>query len=129
MHCIAPLAFWIVGTRRRYFGAQGLAAAHGFAAHGFFAAHGLAAHGLQGLTSFFAAHGFAAHGFAAQGLAAQGFAVQVATSAVGDGKGAAIAIGVAMARPVPTARAGSKAVLAKFLDVLVILASLKVLYY
>lgn len=114
---------------RDYFAAHGLAA-HGFAAHGFAAAHGLAAHGLhglQGLTTFFAAHGLAAHGFAAHGLAAQGFAVQVATSAVGVGSGAAIAIGAAIARLAPTASAGIRAVWAKRFVFLVIIASLKML--
>jgi len=112
-----------------YFAAHGLAA-HGFAAHGFAAAHGLAAHGLhglQGLTTFFAAHGLAAQGFAAHGLAAQGFAVQVATSAVGVGSGAAIAIGAAIARLAPTASAGIRAVWAKRFVFLVIIASLKML--
>ncbi|MEE3046911.1 MAG: hypothetical protein VX620_16795 [Pseudomonadota bacterium] len=85
----------------------------------------MAAHGLQGLTIFFAAHGLAAHGFAAHGFAAQGLAVQLATSAVGDGSGAAIAIGVAIAMLVPMASAGSNAFLAKLCDFLVILASLK----
>lgn len=119
---------------RDYFAAHGFAA-HGFAAHGFAAAHGLAAHGLhglQGLTTFFAAHGLAAHGFAAHGvaahgLAAQGFAVQVATSAVGVGSGAAIAIGAAIARLAPTASAGIRAVWAKRFVFLVIIASLKML--
>ncbi len=119
---------------RDYFAAHGLAA-HGFAAHGLAAAQGLAAHGLhglQGLTTFFAAHGlaahgFAAHGFAAHGLAAQGFAVQVATSAVGVGSGAAIAIGAAIARLAPTASAGIRAVWAKRFVFLVIIASLKML--
>ena len=114
---------------RDYFAAHGLAA-HGFAAHGFAAAHGLAAHGLhglQGLTTFFAAHGLAAHGFAAHGFAAQGFAVQVATSAVGVGSGAAIAIGAAIARLAPTASAGIRAVWAKRFVFLVIIASLKML--
>lgn len=107
-----------------YFAAQGLAA-HGLAAHGFFAAHGLAAHGfaahgLHGLTTFLAAHGFAAHGFAAQGLAAHGLqGAQLATSAVGAGSGAAIAIGVAMARLVPIAIAGMSAFCAKVMDFLV----------
>ncbi len=78
-----------------YLAAQGFAA-HGFAAQGLAAAQGFAAHGLHGLTIFFAAQGFAAHGFAVQG-----FAVQVATSAVGDGSGSAIAIGSAMASPAP----------------------------
>ena len=114
---------------RDYFAAHGLAA-HGFAAHGFAAAQGLAAHGLhglQGLTTFFAAHGLAAHGFAAHGFAAQGFAVQVATSAVGVGSGAAIAIGAAIARLAPTASAGIRAVWAKRFVFLVIIASLKML--
>ena len=103
-------------------------AAHGFAAHGLaaqgleaahgFAAHGLAAHGLQGFTAFFAAHGLAAHGFAAHGLAAHGLAVQLATSAVGVGSGAACAIGAAIARPAPTAIAGIRAVWEKKLDFL-----------
>ena len=105
-----------------YFAAQGLAA-HGLAAHGFFAAHGLAAHGfaahgLQGLTTFLAAHGLAAHGFAAQGFAAHGLhGAQLATSAVGAGSGAAIAIGVA--RLVPIAIAGMSAFCAKVMDFLV----------
>ncbi|MBO6577893.1 MAG: hypothetical protein JJ871_02550 [Thalassospira sp.] len=107
-----------------YFAAQGLAA-HGLAAHGFFAAHGLAAHGfaahgLHGLTTFLAAHGLAAHGFAAQGFAAHGLhGAQLATSAVGAGSGAAIAIGVAMARLVPIAIAGMSAFCAKVMDFLV----------
>ncbi|WP_338186194.1 hypothetical protein [Thalassospira tepidiphila] len=107
-----------------YFAAQGLAA-HGLAAHGFFAAHGLAAHGfavhgLHGLTTFLAAHGLAAHGFAAHGLAAHGLhGAQLATSAVGAGSGAAIAIGVAMARLVPIAIAGMSAFCAKVMDFLV----------
>ena len=93
-------------------------AAHGFAAHGL-AAQGLeAAHGLQGFTAFFAAHGLAAHGFAAHGLAAHGLAVQLATSAVGVGSGAACAIGAAIARPAPTAIAGIRAVWEKKLDFL-----------
>ncbi|MEQ8391962.1 MAG: hypothetical protein RIB30_13295 [Thalassospira sp.] len=123
-----PFAF--SNMRFGYFAAQGLAA-QGFAAHGFAAAHGLAAHGLhglQGFTIFFAAHGFAAHGFAAHGLAAHGLqGAQLATSAVGAGSGAAIAIGVAIARLVPIARAGIKALWAKILVFLVIIASLKVL--
>ncbi len=113
-----------------YFAAQGLAA-HGLAAHGLAAAHGFAAHGLQGLHGFmifFAAHGFAAHGLAAHGFAAQGLhGAQLATSAVGAGSGAAIAIGVAIARLVPTASAGIKAIWAKLAVFLVIIASLKVL--
>ncbi|WP_417836043.1 hypothetical protein [Thalassospira tepidiphila] len=107
-----------------HFAAHGFAA-HGLAAHGFFAAHGLAAHGLaahglHGLTTFLAAHGFAAHGLAAQGLAAHGLhGAQLATSAVGAGSGAAIAIGVAMARLVPIAIAGMSAFCAKVMDFLV----------
>jgi len=94
------------------------------------AAQGLAAHGLHGLTIFLAAHGLAAQGFAAHGLAAQGFAAhglhgaQLATSAVGTGSGAAIAIGAAIAS-VPTASAGISAFCAKLVDFLVIIASLK----
>lgn len=105
-----------------YLAAQGFAA-HGFAAQGLAAAQGFAAHGLHGLTIFFAAqgfaaHGFAAHGFAAHGFAAQGFAVQVATSAVGDGSGAAIAIGAAMASPAPMAIAGIRDLCMKVADFL-----------
>ena len=87
-------------------------AAHGLAAQGFFAAHGLAAHGLaaHGLQGFFCA----AHGFAAQGLQGE----QLATSAVGAASGAAIAIGVAMARLVPIATAGMSALCAKVMDFL-----------
>ena len=107
-----------------HFAAHGVAA-HGFAAHGFFAAqgfaaHGFAAHGLQGLTTFFAAQGFAAQGLAAQGFAAHGLqGAQLATSAVGAASGAAIAIGVAMARLVPIAIAGMSALCAKVIDFLV----------
>jgi len=129
----SPLLY--VKNTLAYFAAHGLAA-HGFAAHGFAAAHGLAAHGLQGLHGFmifFAAHGLAAQGLAAHGFAAHGFAAhglqgaQLATSAVGAGSGAAIAIGVASARLVPTASAGIKAIWAKLVVFLVIIASLKVL--
>ncbi|WP_254870255.1 hypothetical protein [Thalassospira sp. HF15] len=97
------------------------------AAHGLFAAQGLAAQGLQGLqgfTTFFAAQGLAAHGLAAHGLAAHGLAAhglqgaQLATSAVGVGSGAAIAIGVAMARLVPIAIAGISAFWVKVMDFL-----------
>ncbi|WP_336080329.1 hypothetical protein [Thalassospira sp. CH_XMU1448-2] len=127
MHGIAPLLEGSPGRESYYLAAHGLAA-HGFAAQGFLAAQGFAAHGLQGFTIFFAAQGFAAQGFfAAHGLAAQGFAVHVATSAVGVGSGLAIAIGLAIARLVPTARAGSNAVFAKRWVFFVILASLKVL--
>tara|TARA_E500000318_G_C3561910_1_gene213851 strand:- start:990 stop:1427 length:438 start_codon:yes stop_codon:yes gene_type:complete len=133
MHRHRP--FVLSKMRVGYFAAQGLAA-QGFAAHGFAAAQGFAAqglHGLQGFTIFFAAHGFAAHGLAAQGFAAQGFAAhglqgaQLATSAVGAGSGAAIAIGVAIARLVPIASAGINALWAKLLVFFVIIASLKVL--
>ena len=111
--------------RCRWDGSGNYFAAHGLAAHGFFAAHGLAAqgfaaHGLHGATTFLAAHGLAAHGFAAQGLAAHGLhGAQLATSAVGAGSGAAIAIGVAMARLVPIAIAGMSAFCAKVMDFLV----------
>ncbi|RCK31109.1 hypothetical protein TH9_17475 [Thalassospira xiamenensis] len=112
-HCPFCMSRYRIG----YLAAQGFAA-HGFAAQGLEAAHGLAAHGLQGLTTFFAAQGFAAHGLAAQGFAAHGLAVQVATSAVGVGRGAACAIGAAIARPAPTAIAGIRAVWEKMLDFL-----------
>ena len=119
-HC--PFCMVRATDRPGYLAAQGCAA-HGLAAQGLaaaqgFAAQGLAAHGLQGLTTFLAAHGFAAQGFAAQGLAAQGLAVHVATSAVGVGSGAAIAIGAAMTRPAPTAIAGIRADWEKKLDFL-----------
>jgi hypothetical protein len=117
-----PLLHVRPAYRIGYLAAQGFAAhgfaAQGFAAQGLEAAHGLAAHGLQGLTTFFAAQGFAAHGLAAQGFAAHGLAVQVATSAVGVGRGAACAIGAAIARPAPTAIAGIRAVWEKKLDFL-----------
>ena len=107
-----------------YFAAHGLAA-HGFAAHGFDAAQGLAAHGLQGLTAFFAAQGFAAHG-----LVAHGFAVQLATSVVGAGSGAAIAIGLASAMLAPIASAGIIACCVRRVDFLVmIVAPLRMLLF
>lgn len=112
-----------------YFAAHGLAA-HGFAAHGFDAAQGLAAHGLQGLTAFFAAQGFAAHGLAAHGFAAHGFAVQLATSVVGAGSGAAIAIGLASAMLAPIASAGIIACCVRRVDFLVmIVAPLRMLLF